>query len=407
MAGWTGASNFEQLTGMLLEELNAQNYGSVTMDNYQRAITRIGKFMESENLNDYSEEVGDAFIDRVSKSDVSESHIRYNITVVRRLNDVNEGIGYRLVKPKSALPVPAQFAKPLESYLCFCASIGNKSNTISQKHKVCVKFLCALTDLGCIDTHEITSDIICRAIVRFTNIDNHAIIRAFLRYLHEIDVLKYDYSSILPKRSRGKVLPTIYTIDEVRRLEASIDRSSKVGMRNYAALLLASRLGLRSGDIAGLTYDQVDFHNDSINLTQEKTGHPLTLPLLPEIREAIEEYVQYARPVSGSEFIFLSAIAPFGRMTTSSMRRALTECFSAADIDILEKRHGPHSLRSSLASSMVNDGVPHEVVRRLLGHRDPDAIKHYTIINIENLRCCAIEVPPPTGNFEALLEGRM
>jgi len=46
-------------------------------------------------------------------------------------------------------------------------------------------------------------------------------------------------------------------------------------------------------------------------------------------------------------------------------------------------------------------------VRRLLGHHDPDAIKHYAKIDIDNLRCCAIDVPPPSGNFEALLEGRM
>jgi integrase len=216
-----------------------------------------------------------------------------------------------------------------------------------------------------------------------------------------------DYSGIIPKHSRGKVLPTIYSADEVRRLEATVDQSTNAGMRDYAVLLLATRLGLRSGDIVGLTYDNVDFVGNSISLTQEKTKHPLTLPLLPEIRTALKEYIQYARPDSNSNFIFLSANAPFSRMTTSAMRHALTASFISAGINISGKKHGPHSLRSSLASSMVNDGVPYEVIRRLLGHHDPNAVKHYAKIDIENLRSCAIDVPRPSGNFKAILEGEV
>ena len=56
---------------------------------------------------------------------------------------------------------------------------------------------------------------------------------------------------------------------------------------------------------------------------------------------------------------------------------------------------------------MVNDGISYEVVRRLLGHKDPNAIKHYAKVDIDNLRAYAIDVPAPSGNFEVLLEGRV
>lgn len=400
--------DFKQLSAKLLEELQQKCYGSGAIDNYRRALSRIGIFMDLEGFRNYTEDVGEAFIaDRVSSSGISKSHLSFIKTVVRRLNDVNAGIAYRLIRPKAILAVPTEFSGPLESYLRFCVSLGNKEYTTTHKRKGCAKFFCSLADLGCSDAHEINTSYICQAIIRHANKDDYAIIKACLRHLHETGILGLDFSGIIPMQSRSRVLPTTFTADEVRRLEVTVDSSSRAGKRNYAALLLATRLGLRSGDIVGLTYDQVDFVGNTISLTQEKTGHPLTLPLLPEIREAIDAYIQYARPDSDSEFIFLSANAPFGTMTTAAMRHALTECFGVAGIDISSKKHGPHSLRSSIASSMVNDGVPYEVVRRLLGHRDPDAVKHYAKIDIENLRCYAIDVPLPSGNFKALLEGRI
>ena len=202
------------------------------------------------------------------------------------------------------------------------------------------------------------------------------------------------------------MLPTTYTTEEVNRLLAVVDRSTRTGKRDYAVLLLATQLGLRSGDIVRLTFEKVDLAGNSIILSQNKTDQPLTLPLLPVIREAIEVYIEDERPNIKSEYIFLSANAPFERVTTSSIRHALTGYFLIAGINISGKKHGPHSLRSSLTSSMINGGVPYEVVRRMLGHADPDAIKHYAKVDIENLRSYAIDVPTPTGNFKALLEGR-
>ena len=80
-----------------------------------------------------------------------------------------------------------------------------------------------------------------------------------------------------------------------------------------------------------------------------------------------------------TDFLFLRKNAPFERMTTSTMCNALTEYFMAAGIDISEKKHGLHTLRASLASSMVNNNVPYEVVRKVLGHNDPRGIRRGSI----------------------------
>ncbi len=215
-----------------------------------------------------------------------------------------------------------------------------------------------------------------------------------------------DLSGIIPKYRRPIPLPTTYTDDEIRRLEGVINKTTRTGKRDYAIILLASRLGMRSGDIAGITFDAVDFNCGSINFLQKKTGIPLSLPLLPEVRAAILDYKQYARPNVENNYLFIKANAPFEKISTSVISYALRNYFKAAGIDISNKKHGPHTLRSSMASSMVNSGVPYDVVRKALGHTDPQAIKHYAKVDIENLRFHAVDVPVPTGAFEMILQGR-
>jgi site-specific recombinase XerD len=68
-------------------------------------------------------------------------------------------------------------------------------------------------------------------------------------------------------------------------------------------------------------------------------------------------------------------------------------------IAIGARRHGPHSLRSSLATNMVNSGVPYEAVRKVLGHSSKDAIEHYAKIDVANLRRCSLEPIAPSGLF--------
>ena len=72
-------------------------------------------------------------------------------------------------------------------------------------------------------------------------------------------------------------------------------------------------------------------------------------------------------------------------------------------VNISEKRHGSRAFRSSIASNMVNDKIPTEVVRKVLGHGTKHAIRHYTRVDIENMRLCPISAPKPSGIFAEIL----
>jgi site-specific recombinase XerD len=397
-----------RLSAGLLELLMSKRYRSGTLINYRRTLASVEHFMKEKQFKDYTEEIGEAFLaDRIDHEHIAHSRQRSIRTILRRLNELYSGTEYHLNKPAASVQIPAQYTRLLEDYLSVCTRLGNKKGTIFAKRSFCGRFLSFLLNAGCEEILNINTNYICSACLRFTNKDAFAVVKSFLRYLYERDLANFDYSGIVPKYRKPKVLPTTYTHEEIRRLENAINQNSKAGKRDSAILLLATRLGMRSGDIVRLSFENIDFERGTICLTQNKTDQPLSLPLLPEIKEAILEYVWKARPPIENKFLFLRENAPFERITTSAMRLMLTGYFKAAGIDISSKRHGPHALRSSLASSMINSDVPYEVVRKLLGHADPQAIRHYAKVDMEHLRRYAIEVPPPSGIFADILQGRV
>lgn len=215
-----------------------------------------------------------------------------------------------------------------------------------------------------------------------------------------------DFSFVVPKARKKAVLPSVYSPEEIRKIESSVDTSSVSGKRNLCILLLASRLVMRSGDIVKLSFSEVDFGNGRINYIQEKPGKPQSLPLLPEVENALKDYICNGRPDCDEDRIFLRLEAPYRSLTTSAVRNVVNVCMKKSGVEPNGRRHGSHIFRSSAATSMVNDGVSYEVVRRILGHKDPNVVKHYASLDVINLKNCALRAPDPTGYFKDLLEGR-
>lgn len=241
----------------------------------------------------------------------------------------------------------------------------------------------------------------------FSNKDDYSRIRQFLNYLYEIGVIKRNLSGIVPRYKRYTPLPTTYTPEEISKIEASIDTNTSSGLRNLAIIRLASRMGLRAGDIAKLKLSEINFNTGYISIIQEKTGMPLKLKMPREVVTSLSLYLANDKKSYSDGYVFHSLSAPYGCITTSIIRHAINKSFIAANVNTVGKKHGPHAFRSSLASSMINDNVSYEIVRRILGHSSSDTIKHYAKVDIENLRICSIDPPIPTGIFSDYLSGRM
>jgi integrase/recombinase XerD len=229
-----------------------------------------------------------------------------------------------------------------------------------------------------------------------------SMLRGFIKFAHDQKLLKVDFSERIPKyRSiRQPKLPSTYSKEEILRLINSIDRSSAIGKRNYAIILLAARLGLRASDVSRLKFENIDWNASQIKITQIKTGKELMLPLLADVGNAIVDYLRFGRPSSEEAYIFLTERPPFGRFPTSNVVTHIVQrAFKRAAIDIKERRFGPHALRHSLGFRMLQESTVLPVISEVLGHESSESTRYYLRIDLQSMRQCMLDVPPVKDGF--------
>ena len=394
---------FKELSEGVIEQLKSQGYMESTLTVYQRTFSRIRCFMETMGTVVYSKKIGEAFLD---DSKVCRSTLAAYRCAVRRLNDYLDGNPYICHVLRSDDLVPEAFLDALDGFITSCVDEGNKPLTIKAKRHTCALFLRFIEINGCTDLAELSTEIVSKSLGIYTNRDNYARLRLFLKYLSNKAITKTDFSVIIPHYKRRNPIPTTYTPEEVLQIEGSIDDSSDIGKRNLAIVRLASRMGYRAGDIAKLKWSEIDFATGYISIIQEKTGAPLALRMPSDVMDALKSHASTCSCDHYSDYVFCQMVAPHDHISTAVIRHAVNDAIKASGIDYAGRKHGSHALRSSLASSMVNDGASYETVRRILGHSDPDIIKHYARADIDNLRKCSIIPPQPSGRFKDFLNGK-
>jgi len=305
-----------------------------------------------------------------------------------------------------ALALPPGMERLLTDYRQHCAKNGLRPGSIAQYEKLCGWFLHNLGECGCPEPAQITASKVVTACLNLTSNSYLEPVRTFLRYCADSGQTDRDYSYILPPYKRPQPMPSVYSTDEIRRIEAAIDRGTAVGKRDYAIVLLGTRLGLRLDDIRTLKLGALDFKGNAIRLVQEKTLAQLELPMVPELRAALLDYIGNARPGVADDVVFRVSYAPHTILQKNGVIAAYRRSVFKAGIELAGRGYGPRAFRSSLASSMVNDDIPYEAVRKTLGHIDPNAISHYAKLDVERLRFYALPVPKATGGFVRFLSGK-
>ena len=99
------------------------------------------------------------------------------------------------------------------------------------------------------------------------------ILRDFLIYLYDNNILNYNYSSLIPScRSKGREkIPTYIKVDKIKEVLENIPKTRNIEKRDYAIILMAAELGIRISDILNLKLDDIDWKNKEINFIQQKT----------------------------------------------------------------------------------------------------------------------------------------
>src|SRR5437899_11607510 len=118
-----------------------------------------------------------------------------------------------------------------------------------------------------------------------------------LRFLHVDGFIDGRLASAVPSVAGWSLssLPKALGPDQVAAMLISCDRSISTGCRDFAILTLLDRLGLRAGEVAALTLDEIDWRRGEITVRGKGNRHD-RLPLPDDVGQAIVEYLRHARP---------------------------------------------------------------------------------------------------------------
>lgn len=396
----------DELTEDFHRYLRSIHRSEATIRRYLIAWEKLKAYMASRKLKIYTPKIGDAFL--VSElgpykyEELPTTQQNFVSKIEALLDFQNTGrvlLGIRRKPPKQ---FKSAIGKTMQAFMDFRKKIyGLSPITITNYEIYLHALLCLLNEKGIRSVGSITR----RELLQFiTQLDaskpaaRHVaiyIVRNYARYLYENGLVSKDYSTTLPSDNYRQQtrLPSTFSKEEIEAFLGAIDRGSPKGKRDYAMFLLALKLGFRSSDVANLTFENISWSTNAFTFEQKKTGKNITLPLLPEVGNAIIDYLKYGRPLSRERHCFLQVVYPYNKLSAHDMANAVQFYLKRSGIDLRNRKHGPHALRHSFAAGLLQDATPLPVIAEALGHTTRQSTMFYLRIDTSSLKQCALEVP--------------
>lgn len=164
-----------------------------------------------------------------------------------------------------------------------------------------------------------------------TNSHSSRILRQFFTFAYTHGFSPRNLALFVPTIKRGKsqaALASVYTEEEIVRLLGAVDRANPIGKRDYAVLLLATKLGLRRGDVQKLKLECLKWETNRIEIIQGKTGQVLNLPILEDVGSALIDYLKNGRPKVLSEYVFLKHVPPYAELSGTGIDNIVFKYFA-------------------------------------------------------------------------------
>ena len=222
-------------------------------------------------------------------------------------------------------------------------------------------------------------------------------LRSLLGWLHLTGQVPAPLAQVVPAVAgwRAARMPKELTTSELAALLGAPDRGTVVGRRDYAILLLLSRLGLRAGEVAGLTLEDIDWRAGTVQV-RGKGNRVEALPLPADVGAAVVAYLRRGRPAGALDrAVFIRVHAPAQGLTTGGITMIV---FDAAARAGLPPMHA-HRLRHTAATAMLRSGASLVQVGQVLRHRSALSTAIYAKVDIDALRILAPAWPAtPSGD---------
>jgi integrase/recombinase XerD len=219
-----------------------------------------------------------------------------------------------------------------------------------------------------------------------------SMLRTFLTWLYAEGLIAAPLAATVPGayRRRRIRMPALVTGTEAAALLAACDRATAQGLRDYAIVLILTRMGLRAGEIAALTLEDVDWRSGIVAVIG-KGGRRDQLPLPRDVAEAVIAYLRDGRPAAVLDRkVFARSVAPHRGLTGYAVGHSVARAARRAGLD----RVRPHQLRYFAATAMQAAGAPLAEIGQVLRHDDERTTSLYAKVDVAALRPLAPPWPP-------------
>jgi integrase/recombinase XerC len=211
-----------------------------------------------------------------------------------------------------------------------------------------------------------------------------AALKSFFRYLVTTGQTDHDPMVSLHSPKQEKPLPAFLSVDDVFQLLGAIHVKSRLDVRDRAVLEVFYSTGIRVSELVGLNWADVDVQLEIIRVTGKGSKQrivPIGEIALQALRDyAQEQHKQWNLTCRGETPVFLNNRG--ARITTRGIARIVEKHLKQAGINA---KMGPHGLRHSFATHLLNSGADLRSIQELLGHASLSTTQRYTHLNLDQL----------------------
>ena len=398
------------LARQAVDALKQAGYAAATIKAYESSYQCLMEYMEARGLDHFTQEVGLAYMnhtfgfkpdDWIAGGLPRRTRAAWNhLLMLWHVQQTASVVG-RVRRRTAPFQCPPAFELAYATFQCFCARQKYTPQGLPTLINPVQRWLLFLKSQGVSDLRQLQPEHLTTFVAMYAGHSRTylativAALRVFLKQLAEAGLVAGKPWTMLPPtpHRRQFFLPASWTPSDVQKLLNAIDRGNPTGKRDYALLLLVVRLGLRASDVRHLTLRQIHWADRQLRLVQTKTRQPLILPLLDDVGWALIDYLKHGRPHTTADAVFVNHKAPYAAFRdTNGMQQILWKYMRFAGLAIPHDEHrGLHSLRSTLARTLLEQGTPLPVISGVLGHQSAQSARSYLHINLEALRRCPLD----------------
>jgi len=397
-----------ELIDQVLSELERLNYAHGSRRYFRSFYKKLSAFACQNDGIYFSEELGRKYLKEKYSCTVDyftenmPRHLKDPIRKIRILGDYQlHGIILKRIVKKPGYIKPPQFEKELAAYEKECENRDYSKRGLRTRMQRLFFFIDYLNNRKISNVNEITPQILSDYIKTIIHHHEKSIstilttLRVFLNFLYINQFTNEDLSQKVPGQNKYYYprVPSVWIKDDVIRMLESIDRGNPTGKRDYAILILVTRLGIRVGDLKSLLLTNLNWQSKTIEIIQNKTKTKVSYPILNDIGWALIDYLKNARPISDSPYVFIRMNPPYEAFgENANLYNIITKYTRLSGITVPRgQRHGLHSLRHTLASNLLEKGTPLPIISEILGHINSKSTMNYLHTSLEGLRLCAID----------------